>query len=300
MSSEVGSDENTIVGQHIKLYLLERVPQFRRLTKLREKGWGNPAGDQFFKKQRQRADKASDRTACYFFEMMKGVGREIHSATGLFHIRTPDGGPSKILDMCMAPGPKTAIDFLDINMLAADMGVEVVPPEHPDTHNFLPRLLHPEDVFDLVLCDGQVLRMHSRAEYREKREAVRLTLTQLVIALEHVKPGGTILALIHKVKSWKCVFLLQIFCKFSSVQVFKPKRGHAKRSSCYLTWKQLWKTATFKTEEKYKQLVRSLEPNVKEILDDFGPMLVKLGRAVWETQAATLAKAPFVRNAKVD
>ncbi|KAI3326577.1 hypothetical protein HD806DRAFT_411212 [Xylariaceae sp. AK1471] len=142
-------------------------------------------------------------------------------------------------------------------------------------------------------------------------------MTQLVIALEHVKPGGTILALIHKVESWKCVLLLHTFCKFSSVQVFKPKRGRAKRLSCYLvasniqprhedaiqaiqTWKQLWKTATFETEEEYKQLVRSFEPNVEEILDDFGPMLVKLGRAAWETQAAALAKAPFVRNAKVD
>jgi 23S rRNA U2552 (ribose-2'-O)-methylase RlmE/FtsJ len=224
-----------------------------------------------------------------------------------------ESGGHKVL---LPPNSKTTIDLLDINMLAADMGVDFIPPEHPDAHNFLPRHLQSEDIFDLVLCDGNVLRTHPRAAYRDVREAARLVMAQLTMALEHMKPGGTILVLMHKMESWKFVLLLRTISRFSIVQVFKPRRGHAKRSSCYLvasniqpqhedaveavrTWKQLWKTATFGTEDEYEQLVRSLEPNVEDVLEDFGPRLIELGRNVWKTQADALATAPFVRNSRV-
>jgi hypothetical protein len=113
---------------------------------------------------------------------------------------------------------KNKVDFLDVNMLAPDMGVESVPPEHPEALDFLPRQLQSQKVFDLVICDGQVLRTHERAAHRETREATRLTL---------------------------------------------------------------------------EQLARSLEPDVNDVLDDFGPRLVELGRSVWETQVDALAVAPF-------
>lgn len=122
---------------------------------------------------------------------MKRIGHELHSTTGVFTIRAPLAGPPKILDMCMAPGAylsvamelnpradacaftlspeigghksflprgwKTDVEFMDITMLAADMGVRAVPPEHPDADNFLPRRFQPHDVFDLVICDGHVV-----------------------------------------------------------------------------------------------------------------------------------------------
>ncbi|KAI0454901.1 hypothetical protein F5B21DRAFT_503926 [Xylaria acuta] len=331
----------------IKSYLLERVPKFRALTEARDKGWKNPAGDEYFAKQRRQADNSNDQQARYFFDMMKRVGREIHRVTGVFNVRTLGGGPPRILDMCMAPGafldlamehnpeahaqafslplekgghkvlipphPNIAINFVDITMLGADMGLDAIPQEHPEAQDFLPRHVSLEDAFDIVICDGQVLRTHHRAAYRESREAARLTFTQLAIALEHVKPGGTMLVLLHKIESWRCALALRTFCEFSDVRLFKQRSAHATRSSCYMvasnirpqhqdavravsTWKALWEAATFDTEEEFCRLSLSLEPDVEEVLEDFGPRLVQLGRKVWETQANALEKAPFVRS----
>lgn len=279
---------------------------------------------------------------------MKRIGRELHTATGVFDIKTPLGEQPKVLDMCVAPGAfvllateyhprlearaftlppdigghkvllsrnsKIEVELLDITMLAEDMGVESIPPGHPDFNNFLPRRFQPHDVFDLIICDGQVLRTHDRPAYRDKREPLRLGMTQLVIGLEHIRPGGTMLVLLHKIELWTNVLLLRTFSRFSSVQVYKPKAGHAKRSSFYMVasniqlqhedaiqvvqrWKRLWRSATFDTDEEFSRLGRSLQPDAEELLDDFGPRLMELGRDVWETQANALAKASFVRDA---
>ncbi|KAI0187059.1 hypothetical protein EV127DRAFT_370076 [Xylaria flabelliformis] len=335
--------------EKIKLYLLERVPEFRALAEAREKGWKNPAADQYFAKQRDNADNYSDNRDRYFFKMMKDIGQEIHRVTGVFNTKTTDDGPPKILDMCMAPGafldvamehnpeahaqafslplekggyrvqiqphPNIAIKFVDITMLAADMGLDAIPQEHPEAQDFLTRNLSPEDTFDIVICDGQVLRTHPRPAYRETRETARLMLTQLAIGLEHLKPGGTMLVLLHKVEAWRCVLILRAFCGFSDVRLFKQRGAHAKRSSCYMiasniqsrhedalravgTWKVLWKAATFDTEEEFCRLSLSLQPDVQEVLEDFGPRLVRLGREVWETQANALGKAQFVQGSR--
>ncbi|KAI1157417.1 hypothetical protein F5B18DRAFT_180843 [Nemania serpens] len=138
-------------------------------------------------------------------------------------------------------------------------------------------------------------------------------MTQLAIGLEHMRPGGTMLVLLHKIELWMTVLLLRMFCKFSSVQVHKPKAGHKTRSSFYMVasnirsqdedaiqavkrWKQLWRSATFDTEEEYRRVDRSLQPEVDEVLRNFGPKLVELGRGVWTTQADSLADASFVRG----
>ncbi|KAI0976560.1 hypothetical protein F4678DRAFT_468763 [Xylaria arbuscula] len=316
----IGSDGPVVVrgGGQIKRYLLETVPAFQKLSALREEGWNNPEGDQYFAKQRQVADSPSDEQAQFFLELMKRVGREIHNATRIFDVRTSNHEPPKILDMCMAPGA-----FLYLAMehspgsraraFTADMGVDYIPPSHPEAHEFLPKKFSPEDVFDLAICDGQVLRTHHRAPHRQSGEATRLVLTQLAIAVEHMKPGGSMLILIHKVEAWNSVILLRTLSRFSKVKVFKPRKAYAKRGSCYIvasniqpqhedairavrTWKQLWKSANFDTESDFERLSVSLEPDVNEVLEDFGATLVRLGKKVWEIQATALAKAPFFKD----
>ncbi|KAI1431371.1 hypothetical protein GGR50DRAFT_689770 [Xylaria sp. CBS 124048] len=323
-------------------YLQERVPIFRKLTHLRVEGWGNSAIDKQFEALRNQADLTVEKLDKTYFYLMKRIAEEIHALTGAFEIGTSHGGRPRILDMCMAPGgflevamkhnpraqaraitlstrdggyavrttasPNITITFGDITMLAADMGVESIPSGHPDAENFLPREFHPEDIFDIAICDGQVLRTHVRNPWREPREATRLSLTQLVIALEHIRPGGTILFLLHKIESWKSVTLLRTVSKFARLQVYKPRASHRKRSSYYLVasdvqpahedavrvvqeFKQLWKSATFDTEEEYRRVARSQEPDVEEVLADFGPALMKLGEQVWATQAEALEQA---------
>src|SRR2546423_6558730 len=71
----------------------------------------------------------------------------------------------------------------------------------PDARSLLPQQFDPGQLFDLVLCDGQVLRTHVRAPYREMREARRLAVTQLAIGLEHLRIGGTMVVLLHKVEA---------------------------------------------------------------------------------------------------
>ena len=146
---------------------------------------------------------------------MKEIGQEMHRSTRALAISKVDS--PNILDMCMAPGGFLAtalninpgaralgfslpvsegghkvllprdtnvmLKFLDITMLAADMGVIDIPAEHPEAKNLLSQQLDPGELFGLVLCDGQVLRTHVRAAYRDMREARRLAVTQLVIGL---------------------------------------------------------------------------------------------------------------------
>jgi 23S rRNA U2552 (ribose-2'-O)-methylase RlmE/FtsJ len=281
-----------------------------------------------------------------FYKMMKEIGEEIHQSTHALAI-PPNSVSPAILDMCMAPGGFLAIameknpgasalgmslpastgghkmllqkgrnvkvEYLDITMLAADMGATDIPIEHPDASNMLSRRFNPCELFDIVLCDGQVLRTHDRAAYREKREARRLTITQLAIGLEHVKVGGCMIVLLHKVEAVDTVSLLYTFNKFSSVRLFKPKKHHAKRSSFYMIatniqsqhgeavlaveqWKRQWIVATLGNDSEYEEEFTTACSDMENILNEFGSVLVQLGREIWSTQASALRKASFIRK----
>jgi 23S rRNA U2552 (ribose-2'-O)-methylase RlmE/FtsJ len=194
--------------------------------------------------------------------MMQNIGIELHGRTEAFNITEQAGHQPRILDLCMAPGEflsaamrynssamatayslpfeagghkvllpqnqniKTTL--LDVTMLASDLGVDEIPEGHPDLANFLPKHFHEDREFDLVLCDGQVLRTQPRADYREHTEARRLTTTQLALGLGHLRSGGTIVVLLHKLEGPITVELLRLFHHFSSVKLFKPPRAHAK------------------------------------------------------------------------
>lgn len=278
-----------------------------------------------------------------FFKMLKNIAHEVHTATGVFKISESDDGSSqRILDMCMAPGgflqfameknpratarafslpresgghevrflpdPNAAtVELLDVTMLAADMGVEIIPPSHPEANMFLPKKLLAHDTFDLAICDGHIPRTHSPEAYKKEieRERVRLMYTQLALALEHVKPGGSMLVLMRKIEAWDSILVLRRFSMFSNVRLYKPACAHAKTSSYYmvatniesrhkeainsvLMWKRFWKAATFDTEAQFTHLFESLSPYVDEVLEDFGPTLACLGKESWQIQANAL------------
>ena len=278
---------------------------------------------------------------------MKTIGDELHKFTNAFAIPKLKTGQPTILDMCMAPGgflatalsknpgasalafslpissgghkallprhPNVKKYFLDITMLAADLDVGDIPNGHPDANNFLPRYFSKDQLFDLALCDGQVLRTHDRASYREKREARRLAVTQLALSLEHLRPGGTVIVLLHKVEAPGTVNLLWMFHKFSSVRVFKPKKGHAKRSSFYMIatsvqsqhpaaiqavadWKMIWKLATFASDADYHKAIGMSDGDIAELLEGFGSEIVNLGESVWSCQADALENASFIQK----
>lgn len=275
--------------------------------------------------------------------MMKNLAMDMQHATRALTLSR--GGQGKILDTCMAPGgflsvvlkcnprstavaftlppsagghdvrlppsARVTTHFVDITMLAEDLGVMTIPSDHPDANNFLPGHIIPEQMFDLVISDGQVLRTHHRHEYREPREARRLTVAQLALGLDHLRPGGTMVVLLHKAEATHTICLLREFAQFCSVRLYKSSRYYATRSSFYMiatsvmsqsheavqcvaNWKEIWRTATFGTEEDYANLIRHEKVDVEDTLVQFGPKLLAMAAGIWSTQADGLAKAPFM------
>lgn len=137
-----------------------------------------------------------------------------------------------------------------------------VPCTHPEHDSFSLERPLINQRFDFVICDGQVLRTHMRPEYRERTEASRLTSAQLILALQRIRDGGTLVILWHKIESLDTMELLYIFSQFSDIEVFKPLRKHAIRSTfdliaknvqpsvesanvAVIAWKKAWWNATF-------------------------------------------------------
>ncbi|KGO67646.1 hypothetical protein PITC_064090 [Penicillium italicum] len=345
--TEEPTEDRAEKSRSVVPYLLEKSPEFRKLSDVKQQGWEAPEGDQYFANLRENADKSDEKTASYFHKLMHIIGCEIDKATNAFKIARAGSTPPAILDMCMAPGAfleialkknpgshalafslpvscggyrsrlssglNTKRVFLDVTMLVADMDMNEIPEGHEDAENFLPRQLEEGRLFDLVICDGQVLRQHPRAPYRESREAKRLATVQLALGLQHLRPGGTIIVLLHRLESWNTVNFIWKFQKISSVRLFKPKKCHAKRSSFYMIatniqsqhpeaveavkrWKRIWQIATFGSDEEYGKLISDEDPSVETLVEDFGPKLVKLGKEIWKMQADALAKAPFMKK----
>lgn len=129
--------------------------------------------------------------------------------------------PFQVLDLCMAPGgftwgtlqynraaiaygitlpskiggyknwftlPPERIKFVDITMLANEFGVETIPMSHPDHSLFLTERPFADHRFQLIFCGGAVLRSHERSEHRREFERTRLTMSQLILAMQRIIP----------------------------------------------------------------------------------------------------------------
>jgi hypothetical protein len=201
--------------------------------------------------------------------------------------------------------------FFDITMLGAEMGIINVPIEHPDATNVIPDRPFCGETFDLVFCDGQVLRTHPRSEYRERYEAWRLLTSQLVRVLQCIKKDGKIVILLYKLDTWDTVLLLHTLRKFSPLHLLKSKKRHAVRSSLYVVAEQLqpespyfraavadcrkdWYTATFRSDTEFQDNQGRFDSTVNEVILEFGTELLHLGVPIWRTQTAALRTASFM------
>lgn len=215
------------------------------------------------------------------------------------------GGHELLLD---TSSPRLNVEFVDITMLAAEMGFTNtdIPADHPEKTKFRFNRPFSNHKFDLILCGGQVLRTHQRLEYREKtREARRLCVSQLVFALQRIKSGGTLVVLLNQVGSFRALNVIYAFHKFSaSVALFKPDKQHAIRSSFYLVakgvdpqsehavravseWKEDWASLTLHLDLDGPPIS---DDKVQAILDDFGVTFIEMCEPVWEIQYEAISR----------
>lgn len=283
--------------------------------------------------------------------MNQGLGEELHEKADSFYVKKKFGAEVTSLSLCMAPGGYTwsflkrnrnaraygislpveegghpmyldhgekdkrvEVEWLDITMLAVELGtpIEKVPAKHPEAAKFTAYRPFPGKTFDIVICDGNVLRVHQHQRDMD-REACRLLLSQLILGLERTKPGGNFIVLLHRLDSWSNLKLLMMFESFSKVQLFKAHRAHATRSSFYLVaknvqaesteakeavkrWKEDWWTTTFAGEDGTGlRLEPPADEEVHETLEANGKRWRELGRPIWAVQLVAMKGARFLK-----
>jgi 23S rRNA U2552 (ribose-2'-O)-methylase RlmE/FtsJ len=281
--------------------------------------------------------------------MMGRIAEEMNDHTGAFNLSntTPT-----VLDFCAAPGgfvkyalqinssakvdalslpeqqgghivripcghwdPRVSMEYTDVTMFAEEFGLPDVLKDPNNDTNLALSWPYTIDRYDLVICDGQALRQNQvEGDYFQP---LRLTYSQLYLGLKRLNPGGTMIVLLHRSSRVRIFRLLHMFSKFSQVQIFKPKKSHAIKSSFYLVakdiqsespsclevmdlFKLIWERATLKDESASSALLyRELglvEKSLQPELDEFGDMFVMLIRHTWKIQADALEKAPFIEE----
>jgi 23S rRNA U2552 (ribose-2'-O)-methylase RlmE/FtsJ len=283
--------------------------------------------------------------------MTKEIAKEMQAKTSALTPGDLGVHAFQALDLCMAPGgftwgtleynpdavafgitlppesggyknwltlPAERVKFMDITMLAGEFGTETIPTSHPDHSRFLAERPFVDQRFQLIFCGGAILRGHERADYRRKFERTRLTTSQLILAMQRIIPGGTMVVLLRRPEVWDVVHLLYQFDSFANVQLFKPQKKHAVRSTFYLVakdvqpevesaksaleeWKKSWSHATFGGNEGTGEDDLEMDAEtVKTVLVEFGVKLIKLATPLWKTQASALEKQDFtkVRNGR--
>ncbi|KAI4173392.1 MAG: hypothetical protein LQ343_002924 [Gyalolechia ehrenbergii] len=331
--------------------VFRRVDEFRERVDIDlSDGWQAPSGDQYFKKQRENADNKDDNIEQFFHHLHLKIGRELREV-GAFEVNGSNPSDVKTLQLCLAPGaytttvleqypeasvcgvtlpveagghkimipygsqdPRVAVEFMDITMLVGEFFADTfsIPQTHPDAQNFILKSPFADTAFDLVLCDGQALRVHERAGKKEDTEPLRLLTAQLVFGMARMKPGGTFVMLLHKADAYDTVLLLKKFCSFANVTLFKPSAGHRQRSTFYMIakdvqptsleaqrciagWKEIWIQGTFGGENGTG--VAPKDPDAAEVdalLNEFGPKLIEMAHEVWTIQTEALSHSKWL------
>ena len=291
-------------------------------------------------------DSAGPQERQGFFRMTLKIGDEMARRTNVFRF---DNQSPLVLDLCMAPGgftqsvlkrfpdahvhaitlppdhggyhviakhPNLSIVYADITLYATDFGVTEIPVDHPDAALFSHDRPYQDCRHDLVFCGGAALPTQSQAEYRKAGEQMRLTVSQLIFSFQRIKPGGTLVLLLHKIEALDTVRILHAFSKFADIKLFKPYKAHVIKSTFYLVaqsvqpqtleavkaveeWKTLWYEWTFgvggETSSIPAQIGSGDGSEATEILEEYGTRLVELGRPIWKIQASALRKSGFIK-----
>lgn len=303
-------------------------------------------------------DNPTEKDRLDFFYLMRKIGAEIDAASG--GGLSLQNSHAQVLDLGMAPGgfswsvlkinqdayvcaltlraklgghiiilkedPRVSRMFGDITMLHQELRITDIPKEHPEFSKLDDLLLWTGKTFDLVFCDGQALRTHEPhiAEHRRQVEAVRLTVSQLILAMQRIKIGGTLIMTLHNLGAYDTIKIVSIFDRAAKIQIFKPVSSHKKYGSFYLIakemqpghpeivaalkeWKRIWKALTFPIidEDKNKDTKEFFnEPELAEevlgLLNRYADRVIELGEPIWQVQKEALATLPKKRRGQLN
>ncbi|PIL29471.1 hypothetical protein GSI_08413 [Ganoderma sinense ZZ0214-1] len=336
------------------LTVLERrhVPELAELDQLRRKGWRDEGLDGHFRTQRKVADQSTHASEVFWFEMMKKGMKEMDDAVGILpsqgmpfefldvcccpggfssftlnkrrsargvgiSLPVSSGGHSFMLEDYLRPRYRfIEKDILEYNLAPSGVsGMPHSPDRLPDS--MLER-------FQLVIIDGHALRTYAYASpgqpsLNDAKEAHilyrdSLHIAQLIVALECVRPGGTIMMRLSHVEAFPAAHFLYLLDKLSDeLTVYKPRSMHAYRGTFYVVAKGICRRTPTLLELKaryvagLRQLWFALRcggpdgrgrrmscsdldfiVSTEEILGGYLDRLIELGRPVWRTQAEGL------------
>lgn len=122
------------------------------------------------------------------------------------------------------------VKHMDITTLASEFGIDNIPDTHPDHFLFSAERPFLDQRFQLIFCGGAVLRSHDRKDYRLEFGRTRLTTSQLILAMQWMLPGGTMVILLRRPDSWRVLSLLRQFDSFATIKLFKVRKE---------TWRQI-------------------------------------------------------------
>ena len=287
----------------------------------------------------------------HMFDMMRRLGLKMHASTGAFDLPGPTPA---VLDLCLAPGgfarcvlekfplakvdglslpedqggykvrvaygdldPRVSVIFTHLTKFAEEFGYPELFKDRDDGTSLAGIWPYTIDRYHLVTCDGQVPRQSPGQVENDHFAPICLNYSQLFLGLKRVKIGGTMIVLLHRSSRVSIFRLIQMFCQFSNVHIFKPTKNHTIKSSFYLVAKDIraespscleamelfrtvWKRASVKdgsvvSTVLYKELAL-VESSLQPELEAFGPRYVELVRHIWRIQADALENAPFVKG----
>lgn len=241
-------------------------------------------------------------------QMAKGTGISLSEAAG--------GHP-----LLLEPYLRNQYKHLQVDILGYDWS-----PASPAAFTGGQRTRFPDKFirrFPIVILDGHALRTYGhdpsiispdadadvlKAAHGAYRD--RLLITQLIIALEAVSRGGTIVMRLSHIECFPAAPLLYLLDKISDdVVLYKPQKMHKTRGTSYVIAKGVCRSdKNLRKSTYYLRRLKALWENLQQdgpyygvgrmlvegdldfiasaevILDEYVDRLVELGRQTWMTQ----------------
>lgn len=164
-------------------------------------------------------------------------------------------------------------------------------------------------MFDVAVLDGHFLRTHASSTPWDLH---RLLISQLIMGLQAVKKGGTIVIKLSRPERVDTAKILRMLDMISlELSTCKPRSMHANRGTFYAiakgvghgieakrlpdvldSFKRLWVELTFGGEESKGRFMNDTDLDfvigTDDLAEEYSYRLVELVRDVWSVQAASL------------